>query len=133
MARREGRASRFAPRAFACDAAPDSTKRGAAPDGSCEPATTASDVYALGIILYELAVGEYPYEVKTPYQVILAHATQQPRPSPKAEPSWPGYPECYQKVVLAALAKKASERPSVSEIRASLAEAEMTMERARTA
>jgi len=43
-----------------------------------EQATNASDVHALGIILYELATGRFPFNAQTAMQMVLAHATQAP-------------------------------------------------------
>ncbi len=48
-----------------------------------KPVTTASDIYALGLLLFRLLTGEYPYEVEGESDVQLAFAIgrEQPRPA----------------------------------------------------
>jgi serine/threonine-protein kinase len=79
---------------------------------------TASDVYALGCVLYELVVGEVPFDGSLP-QLMLAHLDQRP-----ARPSWlrSGVPADLERVILRALAKDPAARPTMHELAAELAD-----------
>jgi Protein kinase domain len=55
----------------------------------------ASDVYALGIVLFELLCGRSPYRGGTPSEVLARHATCQPVPPPGLPPVvWPVIEAC---------------------------------------
>jgi serine/threonine-protein kinase len=66
-----------------------------------------SDIYSLGIILYELATGRPPYEAETPMAVVIKHI-HDPLPSPRTLN--PELPLGLEQVILRALAKKREER-----------------------
>jgi serine/threonine protein kinase len=44
------------------------------------PATPGSDIYALGVLVYELLTGKTPFADRTPHAVILAHMQEPPQP-----------------------------------------------------
>lgn len=44
-----------------------------------EPVTAQSDVYAFGILAYEMLAGRPPYDAATPADMLLAHVGQAPR------------------------------------------------------
>lgn len=66
-----------------------------------------SDIYSLGVVLYELLAGQPPYQAETPLAVVLKHVND-PLPPPRTIK--PQIPEPLERVVLKALAKKANQR-----------------------
>jgi len=69
--------------------------------------TKRSDIYSLGIILFEMLTGKQPYQGKTPYKVLSAHLHQ---PIPKIHELRPDLPEVMQIVIDKALAKDPANR-----------------------
>ena len=66
-----------------------------------------ADIYALGIVLYEMVAGRKPYQADTPLAVLFKHASEPlPRPSQFAG----GIPDQVEKILLKALAKKPADR-----------------------
>lgn len=79
--------------------------------------TPASDVYALGVVLYECLVGVRPFNADTPVATALAHVRQSPPPMPDSVPAW------LRDVTMRALAKDPSARQSsAAELAAQLRE-----------
>jgi serine/threonine protein kinase len=72
------------------------------------PLTPASDVYSLGIILYEMLSGGVPFNADTPLALALKHVSEAPRSLREIVPS---VPEELEWVVAHALAKNPSDRP----------------------
>lgn len=73
------------------------------------PLTAASDVYSLGIILYEMLTGAVPFSADTFLGVALKQVSEPPRPPREIVAT---IPQELERVVLHALAKDPSIRPA---------------------
>ncbi|MBF7082337.1 Stk1 family PASTA domain-containing Ser/Thr kinase [Desulfallas sp. Bu1-1] len=67
-----------------------------------ETATARSDIYAVGILLYEMLTGRHPYSGDTPIAVALKHVQETPRPVNEVNPE---VPEELAAVVMRAIEK----------------------------
>ncbi len=65
------------------------------------------DIYALGVVLYELVTGRKPYTADTPLAVLIKHMAD---PLPRPGEVFPGISEELEKVILKALAKDPANR-----------------------
>src|SRR5579885_2127466 len=54
-----------------------------APEQAIGQADARSDIYSLGIVLYQLLTGSVPYSGSTPFQILLKHTNEQ-LPDPRA-------------------------------------------------
>jgi serine/threonine-protein kinase len=80
-------------------------------------ATPASDVYSLGVVLYEALAGEAPFVRQTPVATALAHMHERPRPLAELRPDTPSE---LADLVHRCLAKEPSARPSPEELEGEL-------------
>lgn len=71
-----------------------------------------SDLYSLGLIIYECAVGQPPFVAQTSIQYLSAHTTQAP---PKLREAMPDAPVALESLVDACLAKEPNDRPGSAE------------------
>lgn len=83
-----------------------------------EKATAKSDVYSLGITLYQAATGEQPFS-GSPVELADRHATEEPLP-PRETGARVG--EKLETLILACLAKDPDSRPTAGEVRDTLME-----------
>lgn len=78
-----------------------------APEQSLGVLRKASDIYALGVLLFRLLTGQTPFSGQTPVEVLLKHVRQ---PTPSARMSTPSISDAVDGVLHMALQKRADDR-----------------------
>ncbi|MDP2269501.1 MAG: serine/threonine-protein kinase [Archangium sp.] len=77
-----------------------------------------TDLYALGVIAYELVTGELPYSAPAPMEVLMQHVSS---PIPQARVLAPECPEALEGLISRLLEKHSEDRPQTAEeVRAEL-------------
>lgn len=77
-----------------------------------EPASAQSDIYAMGIVLFEMLAGDVPFKADQAVQIALMHMRD---PLPNLRKINPAVPQSLENVVLKAAAKNPNERYVSSE------------------
>ena len=77
--------------------------------GRGDPIDGRSDLYSVGIMLFQLLTGRLPFEADSPTQVVMMHLTVPP-PDPRELARHRHIPDCFAEVVFKALRKEAAAR-----------------------
>lgn len=76
-----------------------------------EKVDSSTDIYALGVIVFEMLTGKRPYEADTPAMVMVKQLTE---PTPRLHQIKPDLPADYDSLLARTMARQRTERPSTA-------------------
>ncbi|MEO6417834.1 MAG: AAA family ATPase, partial [Polyangiaceae bacterium] len=82
--------------------------------GRGDPLDPRSDLYAVGVVLFQLLTGRLPFEAESPTQVVLMHLSKAP-PDPRQIAPDRKIPQVLSDIALRALSKDADDRPRTAD------------------